>query len=352
MFWIIGFLLMMAVLPLEVSSAGRPPPKKRDGTAVRRHAIRPEEKVARDAAIARFEEWMSVASPRSRLEDLARRDVPTLSVLLEEFCYQSFETRWPVGSLRHLLTGIIDRFGWLRNVLSGPWKVLHAIEKDEPSVPRSPLPVTWLQALVVMTISLQWFRMAASLLLGFYGLLRPSELYGLRRRDVLLGSEHHMGPFLLVRVLEPKSRWRGAKQQYVRIDEASVVTGLNKLLARLRPDELIWQMSPARFATRLRRIALIAVGRGCSVLPSSLRTGGATWFFQSSQEDLPRLLWKGRWRDARVLGSYIQEITAAILNARLSAEDAARVAELADMFCGWMIDLICEPGMVAADDAD
>ena len=161
-----------------------------------------------------------------------------------------------------------------------------------------------------------------------------------------------MGSFLLVRVVEPKSRWRGAKRQYVCLDEESVVTGLTKLVRRLSPEMLIWPMSPARFASRLRRMSQTLIGPAFGVLPSSLRTGGATWFFQASGEHLERLLWRGRWRDGRVLGSYIQEITAAILNARLDDAAAARVSELASLFCRWMIAMEIQSGMVAADDLE
>ena len=255
-----------------------------------------------------------------------------------------------MGCLRHLLTGLADRFGWLRGVLSGPWKVVQAIEREEPNVPRSPMPVTWLEALVVSSLTMRWFNMAAALLLGFFALLRPAELYGLRREDILTESEHHMGRFLLVRLKRPKSRWRGAAQQYVRVDEPRVVQGLTMLLKRLPRQALVWPMSPSRFAMRLKRLSEAVIGKIFGVLPSSLRTGGATWFFQASGEHLTRLLWRGRWRDARVLGSYIQEITAAILNARLSDDDAHRVASLAAFFGKWLSTLVIQFGDRSVDD--
>ena len=103
--------------------------------------------------------------------------MPHLCVLLEEFCYQRYESRWPVGSLRLLLTGLTDSFGWIRGALSGPWKAVMSMERGEPGIPRTPLPLKWLEALVVAAISMSWYNMAASLLLGFFGLLRPADLY-------------------------------------------------------------------------------------------------------------------------------------------------------------------------------
>ena len=330
--------------------APRPPPRPRDGTAVRRLALRPEERLAREQVLSRFVNWMAVAAPTRELGDLARHDVPSLCELLQEFSYQSFETRWPTNCLRQLLTGVVDRYGWVRGSLSGPWKVVCAIERTEPSIPRAPLPLLWLQAFVVTALSFRSWRMASALLLGFFALLRPAELYGLRRSDILMETEHFMGHFILVRVLEPKSRWKGARQQYVRVDHPLVVQALQVLLGRLSMQDLIWPWSPGRFALRLKRLSQAVTGNPTGVLPSSLRTGGATWLFQSTGEDLPRLLWRGRWRDARVLASYIQEVTAAMLAARLPETDARRIKELADFFEPWLSVLRIEDGAVAIDD--
>ena len=108
--WICVLLMLLVLSPTPTVAAGRPPPKKRDSTVVRRLALRPEEKAAREAAITRLEAWLEVAAPRRRLEELTRSDVPTLCGLLEEFYYQSYVARWPIGSLRHLLTGVVDRY--------------------------------------------------------------------------------------------------------------------------------------------------------------------------------------------------------------------------------------------------
>ena len=68
------------------------------------------------------------------------------------------------------------------------------------------------------------------------------------------------------------------------------------------------------------------------VLPSSLRTGGATHFFMKWNEDLPRLMWRGRWRDLRMLGIYVQELSAGLVRMRLSPSDVARVNVLSDLY--------------------
>ena len=118
----------------------------------------------------------------------------------------------------------------------------------------------------------------------------------------------------------------------MRVDDPAVVMALTQLLNRVPAQAHVWPMSPSRFATRLALLCKMVIGPASGVLPSSLRTGGATWFFLSSGESLDRLLWRGSWRDARVLGSYIQECTAALPHARLPRADAARVELLAFLF--------------------
>ena len=111
-----------------------------------------------------------------------------------------------MGHCRHLLVGVADRFGWLRWVLGGPWKVVSAWERAEPAEPRAPIPVKWVRALIIGALSLGWMNMALSMLLGFFALLRPIELFTLRRRDLLLPGEHEQGPFILVQLRGPKTR--------------------------------------------------------------------------------------------------------------------------------------------------
>ena len=47
---------------------------------------------------------------------------------------------------------------------------------------------------------------------------------------------------------------------------------------------------------------------------------------------MQRLLWKGRWRDVRMLGIYIQELGAAMVRMRLGAQEEAMVSELEGLY--------------------
>ena len=268
----------------------------------------------------------------SPIEALARATPLTLSEFLEEYLYQLFETRWSRGEGRQVLLGVADRFGWMRSQLAGPWRVLRNWERLEPDKRRAPCPISWLRALAVSAIAWHWERVALCLLLFFFGLLRPAEMCGLKRVDCLLRHEHRMGDFLLVRIAEPKSRWAAGHQQYVRIDAVAPLAWLESQLTPLGMSAPLWPGTPSTFSSRLAALSKATLGDASLVLPSGLRTGGATFAFQSSGEDLQRLLWKGRWRDVRMLGIYIQELGAAMVRMRLGAQEEAMVSELEGLY--------------------
>ena len=293
--------------------------------------ISKKEKRLRAEALWRFETWLGVAAGKT-VEEAARASPQLLSELLEEYLYQLFETRWSRGEARQALLATGDAHGWIRSSLSGAWRILRHWERLEPDKARAPCPILWLRALTVAAATWSWPRVALTLLLGFFGLLRPSEICGLMRSDVLLPLDHGMGGFLMLRIREPKSRWASSRQQYVRVGKEAPVAWLVQELGLIPLSSQIWPGSPATFSKRLAVLSRATLGRADLVLPSGLRTGGATFVFQNSYEDLVRVQWRGRWKDSRMLAIYIQELSAAMVQMRLQQAEAARVSELAALF--------------------
>ena len=63
-----------------------------------------------------------------------------------------------------------------------------------------------------------------------------------------------------------------------------------------------------------------------------IRSGKMEKSRNSFGEDLTKLLWRGRWRDLRMLSIYIQELAAASVLMRLDDSTTAFVNELAALF--------------------
>ena len=281
--------------------------------------------------MGRFEEWLSVVVTDT-MGNLARSKCAELCERLAKYTYQLFETRWPRSEARLLLNGISDRFLSTRELLSGPWRVLRNWEKLEPDQHRSPLPWVWLRALTVAAVSWGWERLALCFSLSFFCLLRSTEMSGLRRKDCMLPRKHGMGEFMLLCIREPKSRWAAGAQQYPRIDDLPAHRWLVQELEKLGREEWMWPGSPATIARRFAHLCAAMLGSSHIVLLSGLRTGGATHCFMSWREDLPLLCWRGRWRDQRMLGTYVQELSAGLTRMRLLAADLARVEILSALY--------------------
>ena len=77
------------------------------------------------------------------------------------------------------------------------------------------------------------------------------------------------------------------------------------------------------------------------VYPSSMRPGGATHFFQIWEENVQRIMWRGRWQCQKTLEHYIQEsMTSQVLRSvaplrlrridRIAAECSSLLAEVTE----------------------
>ena len=65
-----------------------------------------------------------------------------------------------------------------------------------------------------------------------------------------------------------------------------------------------------------------------SFVPSSLRTGGASFLFEDSGENMNLVMWRGRWNSPKMLNVYVQELRAALVTLSAVNPKVRRMAEL------------------------
>ena len=324
----VGFFLLVAFCCEPPTLAVRVP-----ATAVRHRAwllrgrVTAKTHQIREELTRKLSEWLLVQLPTHSLEDLARNHVDALSEWLEEYMTVMYENGHSRRAAAETLNAVAQRFGWVRSALAGPWGLIRTWEMLEPVQHHPPMPVQVVRALAVTAMVWKWHHVAVSLVLGFFGLLRPSELIGLRRRDLMLPSDHFSTEALYLRVGQPKTRHRAAASQHVRIDEQGVPEWVDLMLQEMPPWRKIWHGSWASFKHRFDLLQLEVLGRK-PLLPSSLRPGGATYLFRLWHENLPRLQWRGRWRSFRMLETYVQELGAAECFVRLPLSVRHRVVSL------------------------
>ena len=171
-------------------------------------------KVMRSDLLDRLVECLAIELPQYTLEELARRHIDSLSEYLEEYIIGMFVAGHTRQAAAETLNVVAQRFGWLRSSFAGPSNLLKTWDTLEPVRHHPPIPRQVLFATV--TTALVWQHFAALMVLGFFALLRPSELIELQRADLALPADHWETDVTYVRIGNPKTRFRGARAQHVR----------------------------------------------------------------------------------------------------------------------------------------
>ena len=228
---------------------------------------------------------------------------------MREFGYGLYDSSRPVGDLRDVLLGVTDQFGYAKAAMSESWRVVKTWKKLEPSEVRTPVPFSMFLAMRATALAWGWRTIAVLLHAGFFCLLRPAELFGLRRSAIFL-VESAAGVEWLVRLAKTKSWSRTSRAQYAKLDARNACAGCNRYARGMPRTTLLWAASPSAFAIRLRAIVKAVTGVPGPYTVGSLWTGGATHLFRLWNEDLPRLCWRGRWKDVNTVWHYVQELQA------------------------------------------
>jgi len=173
-----------------------------------------------------------------------------------------------------------------------------------------PCPLASMKAIVVCMLSWTWLDLAVLVLVGFFCLLRPAEYWQLSFEHFVWPETHDEGEVIYVAVPFHKASTRGPRTTHVRLDIPIVVSLLKKMRPAWPHSGRIFAGSPSSFRRRLQQVLVKVTGRPKLILPSSLRPGGASYFYRAWNEDVARLQWRGRWASALVLRHYIQEVAA------------------------------------------
>ena len=276
--------------------------------------------------------WVADSTGGASLEDLARHRPQLAAEILEEYGKTVFVARWARGSYAETINAVVVKFPWLKGMLAGCWQVLHTWSSLEPTKVHPPAPWPLVQALVGTALTWKWPRLALLILLGFVGLLRPCEMLAMAWTHFTWPSQHGLGRAVFLHVQEPKTRFRGPRNQHVKIDAGCALRLLEHLRPKQGSSELLWPGSSRLFLKRFRLLVAKVAGSERLIFPSSLRPGGATYLFQMTGESVSAVLWRGRWSQIRTLGHYIQELQCINVMGQMPEELQEKAQEWADMF--------------------
>ena len=256
--------------------------------------------------LGRYDQWAQRYSlPLSGALSSMPTDV--INACLKAYMQHLAATRRPPSDGAMLCAGFLHAHQHHRGRIGESWKALNVWRATTPRHIRVGVDENFLLAMVTLAKSWNWDRVAVSLLLGFYGLLRPGEILGLRRAHLGLPSDASgLTEFsVTVAIVRPKTRYRAARMQAVVIRERVVVEACESILRSLLPREFVLPMESRVFTMYFDHLVRALSCPPLPYSPGSLRGGGALAFLRCHRGDLTALLFQGRWDSVKTLSHYI-----------------------------------------------
>lgn len=226
----------------------------------------------------------------------------------------------------------------LRRQMQGAWDLGYAWMRLEPSQHLIAMPGVILLSMLCTALMWGWTHFAGCLALAWGALLRPGELFALRRLNLLFPSDTgNTISYLLISLMEPKTRFTTARHQSTRLDIPDLLKLVGIVFEKLPPHYPLWPFSPQTFRNRFRSV-LEALGMPSHhtpklkcLDPGSLRAGGATWLMQTTDNgELVRR--RGRWANYRIMEVYIQEVSSLLYLQKLPGETRSKIIAVAEFF--------------------
>lgn len=251
--------------------------------------------------------------------------------------------------LRHLYVYAQKLVPQLRVFMQDAWNIVTKWEELEPIQHRRPVPVALLHAMTVIALNWNWFRVAAVLLITFYGCCRPGEVLTAIRKSLVLptdiGSDDSGGCFL--RILKPKPGRRGlGRVQHVKIRDADVTAFLSRVFISCHAEDPLYPGTPSSFRTRWNRILLhLGVPTSFSLTPGCLRAGGTVELYKQGTPILD-ILWCLRLKNVETLQHYLQEISTEITMVDFPVATRVLIKNLSLVFKYFLSNSCCETGEV------
>jgi len=284
----------------------------------------------RDRTLVSLPQWVTTASAEA-LDDL-----------LEQYAQACFNSGRSLHDYKETINAIVDLRPRLRGCLPAAWDSAWEWRARQPGLNRIAMPPGVVRALAVVALHWGWIDLAALILIGFLGMLRPIELLALTVQDATFTTSSRGLELLFVFIGSPKTRRLAARRQHVRIDDQLVVPALRRwwpagggtagqrlfLGSRLDFNDM--------FTALLAELGL-DTAPGERLTPACLRPGGATWLFQET--DSPDLVrFRGRWLSTRMLEIYIQEVAGDSFMNRLPSTTRSRINTIAALFSTAIVD--------------
>ena len=315
---------------------------------VRRAAVRPSINLQQDRVSAGYRNrigkagalfvcWAGNQGIEPRLLAQLPENVPELNRLLVGFAQHCWDTGKAEWTARYAILWFQLHFRSLKGHLRLAWDSLFSCKALEGVRSRVPMRIEIVGALSYFSVLagcfldpqnfLDWIAFGVAIRTAFAGLLRPAELFSLRRKSVLLPSRLAFR-FLDVGVLsieEPKNKASGASRQVRLVRDRSALQWLVWYATNLPMEGPLWPFGAARFNTLLKDALRFYALNGLGLTAGSLRAGGATHLLEIGVS-VGEIKFLGGWSAERMLCHYLQTAESAATLLALSPTQASRLS--------------------------
>ena len=219
-----------------------------------------------------------------------------------------------LAALQHFMPEVAGK-------LRHSWRLLKSWNKMEPPVRVLPISPLIVLAMGGACVRLRKIHCAAAFLVGFDTLLRPGELYQLRKRDFTWA-----GGKAVISLRNTKTGQRKGAEEMVVCHSWIANWWLHRALASKSDDDFL--LSCTAKSLRTLFFGLLEHFRITGHFSMySFRRGGATWHFLSggSMEDT---LLRSRWQSTSTARIYLQDAAATLTHLQISPEQRSYMRQL------------------------
>ena len=322
-----GDILFLGVLGLSLSlSHGVGFPVVNSGDLVRQRArqgfklelgrpVTDGTRAVREDLFSLFTQWLDSQSLYFDSIFMASPvDLDGVNRVLTDYGKMLFRLGKPYYFYAETLNCITSRRGILRRSISTAWDLAFMWRSAEPTEHHAAMPYQVLLGVLSTCLVWGWVREAACFALAWGALLRIGEVVDAIRADIVLPCDVNFSvSYLLLRISEPKTRFKAARHQAGKMEQPDLIMVVQLGFQYLQRHERLWPFSAATLRQRLNKVLqklCLPWKAGSKPRPltlASFRAGGATWLIsQCESAELVRR--RGRWVSVQTMEIYIQEV--------------------------------------------
>ena len=155
-------------------------------------------------------------------------DAEAISYWLAEYERELYVAGKAYGQYSETINAVAMLKPIVKRQLASAWDVAFAWLVDEPHQHHPTLPLSVLLAMLTVALSWGWAYVAAVLALAWAVILRIGEVLQSFRSDLILPQDTASGvTYVLLKIMEPKTRGKHARHQAARVDQSDILHGFS-----------------------------------------------------------------------------------------------------------------------------